>query len=661
MKKFRCGLFKANMKKISLVIIAFILITGIMTLMNATSIGNYMVGNGESRYGLKFAPLVLLGYTFLSVGCYWMNCCLFGFLMKRNESDFYGVLPYKRKTVFRKNMIAMYAVIVFILIVDLLILFVAGLCARSYVVIVWKGSFKYILASVVAMLLITNVTAFAMSCSGNLRTAFLMTVMLLFGPRLLLINVTRYGNLENDVMNIVQFVRILNPDLNLISRVMFRTQDYTILGPDSIQNISLWESCVYTAILSIIYYILGERAYVKRDSEIAGTGGVGPVTYYFNKIFLGVLIMLIPICSNVTGPEIKNYYGYNWAQVFVFVLITMLAMWFYDGYIGRKMNRLKSLLYSTVAVCACSLIIVGTMLGIKKYEWNYKLDPDKIEGFNKLEYYYYDDGNRKIYAMTEWVKPDKEVAKIIADAFERQRNKVYIKDEEGDLSYEDEGYDSMRIRYAGKNILINVCIADDVERRKVLDAFYLSETYKDAVYYLPEKITSLNGVAIGKVNYEPWEVKLDSKAYKTFRNEYYKLYEEYKRSDRLKKFNAKSSGISIGVESVLDGYLNQTFVYIQKDDYPETYAYVWKQFVEKQYDSYKKYLLSQSKDVSVRAYADCNVKDEERVKITYDQLLEILETKDKEPKHMYTVLVGNDKNPEYLYISSPVELKPYTD
>ncbi len=678
MKIFKDGLLRANMKKVVLVIVAFGLITNIMTLLTVTSPDTFVSSDG-SFLGLVFAPDKMFGFFFLSVGCYWMNCSLFGFLMKRNESDFYGVLPYKRKTMFRKNMIAMYAVISIVLVINLIVLFVAGLCVKPQIIVVWKGSFKYILAYFIAMILISNVSAFAMACSGNLRTAFLMTMLLLFGPRILLYSVASCGNLENGAMNIMHFWRFLSPKINLVTSGIMRVDEYEISGPDSMQNVSIWGACAYTAVLAGVYYLLGERAYIRRDSEMAGTGGVSKITYFFNKIFLGVLIMLIPICSNVTGPDVKNYYGVNLPQILIFVVITILAMLFYDPYIGRRGNRFKNLKYSVAGVCVCSLVIIGAILGIKNYERNYKLDPNKIEGFNMRDRYSYDDSRQRIYAQFEWVKPDKEVAKILADAFEKQRNVVYTKDADGDVVYEDDYfsyrrtadgsaswsssgcYSSVRIKYAGENVTIRLCLDDRDECGKVNDAFFLSETYNDAIYYLPEKISSYNGKAIAIVNYGEADIDISPKAYETFRQEYYKLYDEYKKNGKLKEFDHINSGIMVVCENLVDGYVNDVSVNITYKDYPKTYAYVWKQYVEKNYDALRKYLISKGKNVPIKAYTDCNVSDNTRVNITYDQLLKILEAKDKEPKYMYTIAVGKNNMEKYMYISSPIELKPYTD
>ncbi len=671
MRLFKDGLLRANIKKIMLVIVAFVFITGILVLMNVSDIKN-----DSTRLGLIFAADKMSWFMLLSFGCYWMSCSLFGFLMKRNESDFYNVLPYKRKTMFRKNMIAMYVAVGFIFAVNLLVLFIAGLFDKPDVIVIWKGSFKYILAMLIMVLLVANVSAFAMSCSGNLRTAFLMTLLLLFGPRLLMINVTRCADLENGAMDIVHFVRFLNPDINLISRFMYRGQIHTIMGPDSIQNVSIWASCVYTAVLAVIYYILGERAYVKRDSEIAGSGGVGPVTYYFNKIFIGVLIMLVPICNNVTGPEVENHSTNIWG-VIIFILLSVLSMLLYDSYIGRKGKKFKSLGYSTIAVGACSLVIVGIILGIKLYEWNYKLDPDKIEGFNiNVKSIYGDYGS--VYGDIVWVKPDKETAKLIADAFEKQREKIYIKNDDGDIVYVDNiigGYDyydpgdmeidhesgaaTIRLRYAGKNVEVKIDMKDKEAHEKLSDAFFQSKAYKEAKYKLPKDITKV-GKAIARVRSGSF-IDMDAKTYKVFKKEYDKLYDEYKKKDDLNEFESYYSDVMIMVEELVDGYTYYRYIDITKDAYPETYAYAWKQYVERTYDVHKDYLLSQGRDVSISAYGEDKVLDETRVEITYDQLLKILESKDPEPKYTYKVVVGDSWYGRSMYISSPVELKPYTD
>ena len=160
MRLFKDGLLRANIKKIMLVIVAFVFITGILVLMNVSGFEN-----DSTRLGLIFAADKMSWFMLLSFGCYWMSCSLFGFLMKRNESDFYNVLPYKRKTMFRKNMIAMYVAVGFIFAVNLLVLFIAGLFDKPDVIVIWKGSFKYILAMLIMVLLVANVSAFAMSCS----------------------------------------------------------------------------------------------------------------------------------------------------------------------------------------------------------------------------------------------------------------------------------------------------------------------------------------------------------------------------------------------------------------------------------------------------------------------------------------------------------------
>ncbi|HBZ53265.1 MAG TPA: hypothetical protein DEO82_05775 [Eubacterium sp.] len=677
MKLFKDGLLRANIKRVLLVIIANILISSIVTML-CIATGSYVVGDTNASR-LVFAPGMMAGYLFLSFGCYWMSICLFGFLMKRHESDFYGVLPYKRKTMFRKNMATMYGVVALVLAVNMLILVVGSFFVRGHVSVVWEGSFKYIIAAVIAMLLICNVSAFAMSCSGNLRTAFLMTALLLFGPRLLITSVAYAGDLENGVMQIAHFARFLNPDINIMSRAATRFLEIGTAGSiDSMQNISIWAACLYTAVLALIYYVLAERVYIKRDSEIAGTGGIGVASYYFYKIFLGVIIMLIPICNNVTGPDLKNEYGVNAAQVLVFFAISVLAMWFYDAYIGQKGKRFVKLLYSAGAVTACSLIIAGIIYGIKVYEWNYKLDPDKIEGYNiNTNYWMVGDSGR--YIEDIWVKPDKDTAKRIADAFSRQQKKVYTKDEYGDISYDspevitynsyansdehyygsyNDQYDYIRVKYNGKNVTICVDTLNRYTMDSVYEAFDKSETAKKASYKIPEKVGYYNGMAIGRVYCCESEFLLDSKTYTVFKEEYYKLYDEDKSTDESDfAVRTKRSDVFVLCEELVDGCLRSRTVSINKEDYPKTYSYIWKQYVNDYYDSLEKYVKSIDKNSFITAYDESDARREVKLDITYDQLLEILEAKDEEPKYMYTVVINTRYDEIKMVISSPRELK----
>lgn len=677
MKLFKDGLLRANMKKVLLAIVAFILVTSVITLL-CVAAGSYLISDSTFT-GVVFAPGMMAGYLFLSIGCYSMSISLFGYLMKRNESDFYGVLPYKRKTMFRKNMIAIYIVLGVILVVNIFVLLVSSFFVRAQVSIVWKDSFKYIMAAVIAMILIANISAFAMSCSGNLRTAFLMTALLIFGPRILITSVVYTGNVMNGAMNIAHLVWFLNPDINLVSRGLVHFMDNGIGNVDSMRNISIWAASAYTAVLAGIYFILGERAYVNRDSEMAGTGSIGRVTYFFNKIFLGVLIMLIPICGNISGPDLKRVSGVNEVQILVFVAISILVMFFWDAYIGRKGKRLVNLLYSSGAVAICSLVIILVILGIKKYEWNYRLDPDKIEGFNIAPNDWLDSGNN-MYTSDVWVKPDSETAKLIAKGFEAQIKKVYAVDAEGNISWADgrvkvyaytdklgvehtyshmihyDMSEEIQIRYKGKNMVIRVDDFDPDILPNIQKAFFNSETYVDASYKIPNKITPYNGKAIAIVTNCDMDINIDSKGYSIFKDEYYKLYDEYKKKDELKDFCNASMGVVLVGEELVDGYSRCQSVNITKEEFPKTYAYVWKRYVESYYDTLKTYVEKVDKGTPIKAYVNDSIKDGEEVDITYDQLLKILEAKDKEPKYIYTVVIGKGSNERAMYISSSQKL-----
>ena len=198
------------------------------------------------------------------------------------------------------------------------------------------------------------------------------------------------------------------------------------------------------------------------------------------------------------------------------------------------------------------------------------------------------------------------------------------------------------------------------EQQVFYDFFEESETYRDARYRLPEKITAYNGKAIASVNCGAYEMNVDSKLYKTFKKEYYKLYDEVKNGKNLKRvMSGNGSVVSIMCEELVDGFAFGRSVGITKEDYPETYNYVWKRYVEEYYGKLKETLVKTGPSVPIKAYVAGDKAKE--VKITYDQLLKILEAKDKEPKYMYTVVIGVGSNSWDMYISSPVELKPYTD
>ena len=75
------------------------------------------------------------------------------------------------------------------------------------------------------------------------------------------------------------------------------------------------------------------------------------------------------------------------------------------------------------------------------------------------------------------------------------------------------------------------------------------------------------------------------------------------------------------------------------------------------YDSLEKYVESIDVNFFIAAYDESDARREVKLYISYDQLLEILEAKDEEPKYMYTVVINTRYDEIRMVISSPRELK----
>lgn len=270
------------------------------------------------RQALRYANAQKASKIFVSyVGSNYSNILLFmlfapvlafygwNFLTQRNQSDFYHSLPFTRKCMYITRLLSIIAwqtIIVFSSCVSTLLVYKIY---DNFFVVNYGSIIGMFFAMWCASMLC--IAAISLSCSlmGNLFDNIFATFLILFFVRVLITVVT---STMSSVLPI-----LINDKVNVLFdnsyNIVFGTLAHMFYGMgESLTSIVLSPaSVIYTLVLSIIYFVLGNIAFAKRKSESAGRISSN------RRIGCAMrFLMAFLICAISVNFYIKNDWNYHY-------------------------------------------------------------------------------------------------------------------------------------------------------------------------------------------------------------------------------------------------------------------------------------------------------------------------------------------------------------
>lgn len=330
---------------------------------------------------------------------------LFNFMNSRKASDFYHSIPLSKTCIYITYTVVSLLWSLAVILISTFLSYTFYAFAPEVIVnseFIWTT----IISSFILAMLITAITLVAKGLSGTLFTNIIITLIIMFLPRIIIL---LYTTAVNDSVRItdVSFMSLTDIYNNIIFApfsVMSSTLEQKTLP---ISNAStLW----YSAILAIIYFVIGFFINKFRKSESAGKSaaykGVQPVV----RILLGSIPLLLISFNLACGLNVSVEF---WL---IGIVVSLLAYFLYELITTKNAKKLLTAIPFYLIAIFVNAIFVVICVGERNFILNDIPEPSEISSVSISNYNYYSsyvDDNYYKY-KTENVKfDDKEMIKYL--------------------------------------------------------------------------------------------------------------------------------------------------------------------------------------------------------------------------------------------------------
>ncbi len=340
---------------------------------SSNSYGSYSYAAGALDYeylALPLYPLILLAPL--------LTFCAFRFLNQREGSDFYHALPASRTCLFLSHFGAV-----------LTWLMGTAVTSTLLTAILWgiQPGVRLLLTDILlvpglyccAILLVTALTALAMSLTGTTLSNVLVTLLFAVSTRLTLCFFSwciqeqfALLSFHNTPLQLLEL-----PSSPFIAPIYF-------LGQNNYTNGSLW---LYYLLGGILLTALACLAFGKRRSEMAGRSAPTSAVQHCFRFWTVLPLVILTVWMALQGEA-------NASIFFTLVILTLLVYYLYEIITTRQLKRLVGATVTLPILAACGLAVWGGSAGIAYAAQSYAPDADEIRS---VSIRYYDD---------DWLFPD---------------------------------------------------------------------------------------------------------------------------------------------------------------------------------------------------------------------------------------------------------------
>lgn len=350
-KLFDAGLYLESLRQLRLMGLTYLLLCLVFTALPP-------ILSGASLYSTPGYGQAAALYVFDFVAPVTMAFLSFGYLMRRNASDFYHSLPITREAAFFSRTLAIltYAAgtIVLSLVLSFALFDIAGAvnwlqlpCLLSY--------------HLLCFLLVLACTLIGLSLTGTWFAALTVTGLVLFLPRMILVVIAGMAVSSGHVLFPEEMGLLLNVNYNLpVSLIAALFTGDTVYGTDPFGYMFYLPSHLYTLGLSVLYLIVGCALHHGRKSELARTAAPNRVMQHVTRCLISLpLFLLLGACAAVCDWEVDS------DTLTVLAVCAVLVYFLYELITTRRLRNLLPALAVLPIVAALGLGVpwIGTFIG----------------------------------------------------------------------------------------------------------------------------------------------------------------------------------------------------------------------------------------------------------------------------------------------------------
>lgn len=356
-------------------------------------------------------PLVMFSFAPLA------PLIVFGFLNKRNASDYYHALPVQRGALFTGFFAAIMTWIAIIIGVSSAGSIIATLCFPSVLKLPLTGILFPLLTTFMGSILVSAGVTLAMSITGTLFNNVLVSGLVLLVPRLFLYFV---ASLLSDYTAVLPDT-YANPLLNFSYHIPFAAITSIFNDSPSYHN---WGSVLYTALVAILYFIAAMVLFRRRGSEAAGHAAATPKLQTVYRLAITFIVTLIPIYGIIelllgtNSVDIMDFF-----YILVLYLIAAVAFTVYELITTHDVKRLLKSAPSYLIVIALNAVLIGGICAGRHVVLQYTPTAEQIDAIslqtNPDRAYYLEQDAYFSKRAEKVLVTDPEVKALVAERLEK--------------------------------------------------------------------------------------------------------------------------------------------------------------------------------------------------------------------------------------------------
>ncbi len=415
-----------------------------------------------------------------------MTLYLFSFLNKRDSSDFYHAIPETRQCLFLSLFASIITWLTFTAVVSAAVITLVYSLFPTLYIVNLSSVFITGFSSLVGSYLIAASVAVAMCVTGTVFSNVLVSLLLIFLPRLLIqiaiLSVTEALPLVNGL----SFAAVLNYEYNVPVGFVFG-----LLFGDYEKPLTSVTGGIYTFIIAIVYTAVALFLFVKRGSESAGKSAPNRILQGIYRFLVGSVLTAVAafgLFDTVVRSDSLDASTIGMV-VFLFIISVLLALVFQVITSHSFKNLPRYALGMIVSLLLFGGVYFGGIYGLYHSTMSFSPKPEQIESVRILSGNGYNRVPDYFTSKTEQMElTDENARKIVSEQLAYSLDLLRISHDR----YWSSGLTTVpvAIKCNGITHLRNILISDE-ELQSVYSEVYKTEAFRKIYTELPNTVSDL--------------------------------------------------------------------------------------------------------------------------------------------------------------------------
>lgn len=427
-------------------------------------------------------PIVLLFCAIAPL----MTLYLFSFLNKRDSSDFYHAIPETRQCLFLSFFASIITWLTFIAVASAAVITLVYTAFPTLYTVNLSSVFITGFASLAGSYLIVSSVAIAMCVTGTVFSNVLVSLLLIFLPRLLVQIAVLSVTEALPLVNGLSFAAVLNYEYNVPVGFVFG-----LLFGDYEKPLTSVTSGVYTFIIAIVYTAVALILFVKRSSESAGKSAPNRFLQAIYRFLIGSVLTAVAVFGLFDTVVRSDSLDASMigTLVILFIVSVLLALVFQVITAHSFKHLPRYALGMIVSLLLFGGVYFGGIYGLYHSTMSFSPKPEQIESVRILSGNGYNRVPDYFTSKTEQMElTDENARRIVSEQLAYSLELL----ESSHERYWDSGLPSVpvAIKCNGVTHLRNILINNE-KLQSIYSEIYKTEEFRNIYTDLPETVSDI--------------------------------------------------------------------------------------------------------------------------------------------------------------------------